>query len=228
MQAVAYTRVSTTDQEKSGLGLAAQRAAIEAFAGREGIEIAQWFTEVETGKGSDALERRPQLAAALRTGRALRGPILVSKLDRLSRDVHFVSGLMAERVEFVVTELGRQADPFVLHLFAALAEKERQLISERTRAGLAAAKAQGVVLGNPRLKAGDKSSAIAASRANAQVAGVRANDLRDIVADARTLGRTSLKALADHLNALGITTPRGGRWFPASVRRLLRLLERAP
>ena len=148
MNAIAYCRVSTREQGASGLGLEAQRAAIEAFAEREGIEVAQWYAEVETGKGSNALERRPQLASALSSAKKLKVPVLVAKLDRLSRDVHFISGLMAQRVEFIVTDLGRQADPFVLHLFAALAEKERQLISQRTKAGLAAAKARGTKLGS--------------------------------------------------------------------------------
>src|SRR5579885_2084142 len=120
--AVAYIRVSTEQQGKSGLGLGAQKDAIVAFAEREGFRVTEWYTEVESGKGSDALERRPKLAEALRSARKNRCPVLVAKLDRLSRDVHFISGLMAERVEFVVTELGRQADPFILHLYAALAE----------------------------------------------------------------------------------------------------------
>jgi DNA invertase Pin-like site-specific DNA recombinase len=147
MNAIAYVRVSTSDQGRSGLGLEAQRQAIVAFASREGITVAGWHTEVETGKGSNALDRRPQLAAALKAARKLKGPVLVSKLDRLSRDVHFISGLMAHRVEFIVTELGRQDDPFVLHMYAALAEKERQLIADRTRAGLAITKARGTLLG---------------------------------------------------------------------------------
>jgi DNA invertase Pin-like site-specific DNA recombinase len=93
------------------------------------------------------LDRRPQLAAALKTARKAKSPVLVAKLDRLSRDVHFISGLMSHRVEFVVCELGRQSDPFVLHLYAALAEKERTMISTRTKAGLSAAKARGTKLG---------------------------------------------------------------------------------
>src|SRR5665213_2250667 len=100
MKAVGYIRVSTRQQGKSGLGLEAQRAAIAAFAAREGIEVSRWFSEAETGKGADALKLRPILADALRTARILNGPVLVSKLDRLSRDVHFISGLMAEKVEF--------------------------------------------------------------------------------------------------------------------------------
>ena len=112
------------------------------------------YTEVETGKGADALDRRPQLAAALSAARSARCSVLVSKLDRLSRDVAFVSGLMAQRVPFIVAELGRDADPFMLHLYAALAEKERRLISDRTKAALAAKKAAGGKLGNPRDLAG--------------------------------------------------------------------------
>ena len=143
--AVGYVRVSTTSQGRSGLGLEAQRAAIAQFAKAEGLEVSEVFEEIETGSGSDALDRRPKLASALQAARKLRAPVLVAKLDRLSRDVHFISGLMAHRVEFIVTELGRQSDPFVLHLYAALAEKERALISARTKAALAAKKAQGII-----------------------------------------------------------------------------------
>src|SRR5499427_5485418 len=149
-QAVAYFRVSTQRQRRSGLGIEAQRTALAGFAEAEGIKIIAEFVEAETGKGSDALDRRPQLAAALAAARAGKCSVLVSKLDRLSRDVAFVSGLMAQRVPFIVAELGRDADPFMLHLYAAPAEKERRLISERTRAALAAKKASGALLGNPR------------------------------------------------------------------------------
>src|SRR5258706_10031892 len=137
-QAVAYYRVSTARQGRSGLGIEAQRAAVRRFAEAEGIELTQEFVEVETGKGADALDRRPQLAAALAAGRAGKCPVIVAKLDRLSRDVAFVAGLMAQRVPFIVAELGRDADPFMLHLYAALAEKERRMISERTKAALQA------------------------------------------------------------------------------------------
>src|SRR5690349_5972848 len=147
-QAVAYIRVSTGRQGKSGLGLEAQRAAIEAFAASEGIEVAAWFTEVETGKGSDALDRRPELAKALAQARRLKGPVIVAKLDRLSRDVAFVAGLMAQRVPFIVTELGADADPFMLHIYAALAEKERAMIADRTCKALQELKAKGAKLGN--------------------------------------------------------------------------------
>lgn len=152
MNCIGYCRVSTAEQGRSGLGLDAQKAAITAFAQLEGIKVSHWFTELETGKGTNALDRRPLLAEALGLAKKMKVPVLVSKLDRLSRDVHFISGLMANRVEFIVCEFGKQADPFVLHLYAALAQKERELISTRTKAGLAAAKARGTLLGSAARK----------------------------------------------------------------------------
>src|SRR5206468_10634316 len=125
-----------------------QLTTLTLLAESEGLTIVAEFVEIETGKGADALDRRPQLAAALAAARTAKCSVVVSKLDRLSRDVAFVSGLMAQRVPFIVAELGRDADPFMLHLYAALAEKERRLISERTKAALAAKKATGAVLGN--------------------------------------------------------------------------------
>jgi DNA invertase Pin-like site-specific DNA recombinase len=131
---------------RAGQGLELMRSA-RRFS--EAFELGRVFVEIETGKGSDALDRRPQLAAALNEARRQRCPVAVAKLDRLSRDVHFISGLMAQRVPFVVAELGPDVDPFILHLFAALAEKERAMIATRTKAALAAAKARGVALGGP-------------------------------------------------------------------------------
>ena len=148
---VAYLRVSTSRQGRSGLGIEAQRENIARFAAAEGYEVIGEYVEVETGKGSDALERRPQLAAALNAARKRKGSVVVAKLDRLSRDVHFVSGLMSHKVPFIVAELGADIDPFILHLYAALSEKERNLIAGRTKAALAAKKAQGKVLGGPKL-----------------------------------------------------------------------------
>src|SRR5881227_2192984 len=136
-RAVAYYRVSTKQQHRSGLGIEAQRAAVARFAEAEGFTIIAEYVEAETGKGADALDRRPQLAAALVAAKSAKCCVLVSKLDRLSRDVAFVAGL------------GRDADPFMLHLYAALAEKERRLISERTKSALAIRKASGKKLGNP-------------------------------------------------------------------------------
>ena len=152
---VSYIRVSTGQQGRSGLGLEAQRQAITRFAEAEGFEVVAEFVEVESGKGSDALDRRPQLAAALTDARKRqRCPVAVAKLDRLSRDVHFISGLMAHKVPFLVAALEHDADPFMLHLYAVLAEQERRMISQRTREALQAAKARGARLGSPELGRG--------------------------------------------------------------------------
>jgi DNA invertase Pin-like site-specific DNA recombinase len=216
---IAYYRVSTREQGRSGLGLDAQREAVARFAEAEGLEIVAEYTEVETGKGSDALERRPQLAAALAQARGNgKCPVVVAKLDRLSRDVHFVSGLMAHRVPFVVAELGADADPFMLHIWAALAEKERRLISERTRAALAAAKARGVRLGNPRL-------AVARAKAHAELkadAEAHARAVAPAIHEAKAAGASSLRSIAAALNARGIATSRGGRWEAQTVANVLR------
>jgi DNA invertase Pin-like site-specific DNA recombinase len=219
LQSIGYVRVSTAEQRRSGLGLAAQRAAIARFAEAEGLEVAQVFEEVETGSGSgsDALERRPQLAAALKTARKSKAPVLVAKLDRLSRDVHFISGLMAHRVEFIVCDLGRQPDPFVLHLYAALAQKERAMISARTKAGLAAATARGTKLGMAG-KSKTKQQAIRkrAFIAKRGAATARAEALRPMVEFALK-GDVSLRKAVELLNERGITSPGGGRWHAPSL-----------
>lgn len=216
-QAIVYIRVSSAQQGKSGLGIEAQRAAIVQFAQAEGIELVGEHVEVETGKGADAIARRPQLAAALAAARKAKCPVIVAKLCRLSRDVHFISGLMAERVPFIVAELGADTDPFVLHMFAALAEKERALISQRTREALAVAKARGVRLGNPRIAAAQaKGSAKGAERADTFAANVR-----PIIREIEQAGAKSLRAIAEALNARGVQTARGGRWEAATVRNVL-------
>jgi DNA invertase Pin-like site-specific DNA recombinase len=149
---VAYHRVSTQKQGKSGLGLEAQRETIARFVKSENLEIIAQYTDVETGKGADALDRRPQLSAAIKVARKAKASICVAKLDRLSRDVCFVSTLMSKKVPFITCELGLDCDPFLLHLYVSLAEKERQLISERTRNALKAARERGVQLGNKELR----------------------------------------------------------------------------
>ncbi|MHC2821619.1 DNA invertase Pin-like site-specific DNA recombinase [Bradyrhizobium huanghuaihaiense] len=218
---VTYIRVSTSGQGRSGLGIEAQRQTLAHFAAAEGYEVVREFVEVETGKGSDALDRRPQLKAALAAARKLKCHVGVAKLDRLSRDVHFISGLMAHKVPFVVAELGPDVDPFVLHLFAALAEKERALISTRTRQALVAAKARGVTLGNPRLHVARKSAVEAvATSANRFAANVL-----PIIREAQKAGATSLRDIAAALNARGVATARGGQWHAKSVSNIL---ERAP
>jgi DNA invertase Pin-like site-specific DNA recombinase len=158
----------------------------------------------------DALDRRPQLAAALAAAKKHKAAVVVSKLDRLSRDVAFISGLMAQRVPFIVTELGSDVDPFVLHLYAALAEKERALISRRTKAGLAAAKARGTVLGNTTLAA-----------SNRKAPAERADALRAVFEE---LAGMSTRKAADVLNARGVETPTGALWSGVLVLRVRRRL----
>jgi DNA invertase Pin-like site-specific DNA recombinase len=214
---VTYIRVSTSQQGRSGLGIEAQRHALAHFAAAEGLEVTREFIEVETGKGSDALDRRPQLKAALAAAKKLKCHVAVAKLDRLSRDVHFISGLMSHKVPFVVAELGSDVDPFVLHLFAALAEKERSLISVRTRQALAAAKARGVTLGSPKLEQA-RESAVVAVKAEANR---HASNILPIIREAQKAGAMTLRAIAAALNARGIPTARGGNWHPMSVKNML-------
>jgi DNA invertase Pin-like site-specific DNA recombinase len=209
-EVIGYLRVSTGRQGRSGLGLEAQRSAIQRFAETEGLTIINEYVEIESGKGADALELRPQLDAALDKARRRRCSIVVAKLDRLSRDVAFISGLMAKRVPFVVAELGNDVDPFMLHIYAALAQKERALISARTKAALAAAKARGQKLGNPELGARNRAAAKA-----------RAEALRPIFAEMR--GQT-LRAIAAELDARGIATPSGASWTSVGVLRVQRRL----
>jgi DNA invertase Pin-like site-specific DNA recombinase len=222
--AIGYVRVSTSAQGRSGLGLEAQRAAIARFASAEGLEVTEVYQEIETGSGADALARRPQLAAALKAAYKAKAPVLVAKLDRLSRDVHFISGLMSHRVEFVVCDLGRQSDPFVLHLYAALAEKERSMISARTKAGLAAAKARGTKLGMAaRLKSEVREIAATGARANQEAALKRVEALRPQIEFALK-GGASLRRAAEALNTRGIESPGGGRWHAPSLLKAARRL----
>ena len=215
---IAYYRVSTERQGRSGLGLDAQRERSAAFATQNDMEIIEAFTEVETGKGSDALERRPQLAAALNAARRLRCPVLVAKLDRLSRDVHFIAGLMVQRVPFLVAELGPEVDPFMLHIYAALAEKERRMISERTRAALASRKRQGAQLGNRTNLA--EAQAFGAAR-TAEAARRFAENVAPVIQQIKATGVTSLRSIASVLNARGVRTARGGQWAATQVAAIL-------
>jgi len=214
--AVMYRRVSTSEQGKSGLGLEGQAEAIARFCEAEGFELVSEFQDVASGKLP--VEARPGLAAALDKARKLRSPIIVSKLDRLSRDVAFISGLMARNVPFIVAELGKDADPFMLHLYAALSEKERRLIGERTKAALQAKKASGAVLGNrtnlgeARAKAGLARKAAAAAfaaRVRPEIERMRA-------------ARLSLSEIANRLDSMQVPTSRGnGRWTATAVKRVL-------
>jgi DNA invertase Pin-like site-specific DNA recombinase len=211
---IAYIRVSTKGQGKSGLGLEAQQEALARFAKAERFRIVETFTEVQSAKG-DTLAHRPQLAAALKAARKIKdedyrcAPVIVAKLDRLSRDVHFISGLMAEKVPFLVADLGADTDPFMLHIYAAFAEKERRLISTRTKAALAAAKRR-----NPDLKLGGANEQ---SRKSAAEAMARAEALRSTLDE---LADLSSLAVARELTRRKVATPSGGRWHAVQVIRL--------
>jgi DNA invertase Pin-like site-specific DNA recombinase len=210
--AIAYIRVSTQRQQRSGLGLQAQEAALARFAEAEGYKLVETFQEAETGKGADALERRPQLAAALKAARKHKAPVVVAKLCRLSRDVHFISGLMAQRVPFIVTELGANVDPFMLHIHAAVAEQERRRISERTRDALRAKIAQGAKLGGLNdhgIQKRDEAKA-------------RAEALRPVLAE---LGDVSTREIARVLNERKIATPTGAPWSAMTVNRVRKRLR---
>ena len=219
-QLVAYIRVSKPSQGKSGLGLEAQRVAIARFADTVGSEIIAEHVEVETGKGHDALERRPKLKAAMDDGRRHKCPVVVAKLDRLSRNVEFIAGLVNRKVPFIVIELGADVDPFMLHIYAAVAEKERAMISERTKLALQAAKERGTMLGNPRLAEaqarGNRTKALEADRFAA--------NMLPVIRNIQRTGITSARAIARVLNKSGVRTARGGAWQSTQV---LAILERA-
>lgn len=216
---IAYYRVSTDKQGRSGLGLEAQQESVRRLLA-PCDRITQTFTEVESGK----LNERPQLIAALEACRQTGATLAIGKLDRLSRNVAFIAGLMESGVKFVAADMPHAKD-FELHIRAALSQEERRLISERTRQALAAAKARGVQLGGYRgrelsgeeRKAGARASAQARSRrAAAHVASVL-----PLIAELRDSGVSSLSGLARALNARGIKTARGGTWQAAQVKRAL-------
>ena len=215
---ITYSRVSTKQQGASGLGLAEQRQLMNCFAAQNEFEVRHAFEEVETGKGADALEHRPQLRQALETAAKLKCPVLVAKLDRLSRDVAFISGLMAQRITFIVAELGPDVESFMLHIYAALAEKERSLISERTKSALAVKKAQGALLGN-------RTNLQEAQRAGNRVQKTNADqfaiNVLPVILDIQQSGVAGLASIADTLNRRGIRTARGGHWHAATIRRVL-------
>ncbi|OHV17899.1 resolvase [Methylorubrum extorquens] len=216
---VAYVRVSTDRQGKSGLGLEAQRRAIGEFASANGYQVVAEYQEVETGKGADALERRPQLASALAQARKLKCAVAVSKIDRLSRDVAFIATLMVQRVPFLVTELGADADPFMIHLYAALAQKERALISARTSAALQSLKENGVKLGNKTNLAEASAKGAESNKAGADAF---AQNVLPVIEAIKRQGVTTLTGIAAELNNRNVQTVRGGRWEAMQVSRILK------
>jgi DNA invertase Pin-like site-specific DNA recombinase len=222
---VAYYRVSTERQGRSGLGLDAQRDAVSRHVAGAGGQVVAEFEEVESGRKDD----RPQLAAALAACRAHRATLLIAKLDRLARNARFLLGVVEGSGEGGVVFCDLPQVPpgpvgkFLVTQMAAVAELEAGLISQRTRAALAAAKARGVRLGNPRLRAGTANIARAAAAVRSARARARAADLLPLVEQARRAGATTLRELAAALTARGVPTPAGGHraWHPQQVRRLL-------
>lgn len=208
---VAYYRVSTDRQGKSGLGLEAQRESVRSYLNGGDWTLIDSFFEVESGKKND----RPQLAAALDLCRRRKATLVIAKLDRLARNVAFISRLMESGVDFVAAD-NPHATKLLIHLLAAFAEHERDQISARTKAALAAAKARGVKLGNPEN--------LQHSRGNEErkaAAAARAADLAPIVAEIRAGGASSLREIAAALNARAIPTVSGGKWSATQVSRLL-------
>jgi DNA invertase Pin-like site-specific DNA recombinase len=216
---VAYYRVSTERQGRSGLGLDAQQASVMQYLNGGRWTLVGEFTEVETGKGKDALDKRPKLREALALSKKMKATLVVARLDRLARNVHFLTSLMESKVKFVAVDMP-QANEFTVHIIAAVAQHEAKRIGERTKAALAAAKARGVKLGTagPTNIAGATEKAQEAAQAHAEK--LRAT-LKGLQAQ-----RLSQRAIADELNALGIPAPRGGAWHLPTVQRVLARLER--
>lgn len=213
---VSYRRVSTADQGKSGLGLEAQQEAIARLVEARGGALLEDFEEVQTGKGSDALDRRPKLAAALKLAKAKKATLVVSRLDRLSRNLHFVSGLIDQGADLLVADMP-QADKRMLQVFAMVGEWERDAIASRISAALQAKKARGD-------KVGHVESLQPLNGARAADAAAFAAKLAPTIAALKAQGMTQ-RDIVDELNGVGIKTARGGRW---SLVQLQRVLSRMP
>lgn len=227
-QLVSYYRVSTEKQGKSGLGLDAQRDAVKRYAASEGKELIDEFVEVESGKKDD----RPQLRQALDLCELTGTRLVIAKLDRLSRNVAFLANLMESGVKFTAAD-NPQANELTIHILAAVAQEERRAISFRTKAALAAAKAKGVKLGNPKLdearsKRNVQESVRKANEARVSAANERAIKVMKAIEKAREDGAASLQAIADYLNNTAIKTPRGANWTRAAVARVIKRAEANP
>jgi DNA invertase Pin-like site-specific DNA recombinase len=210
---VAYYRVSTERQGESGLGLDAQRKLVADYLNGGRWTLAAEFTEVESGKRSD----RPQLAAALAMAKRLRAKLIVAKLDRLSRNVSFISALLDSGVEFVAADMPH-ANKMTLQVLAVFAEHERDLISARTKQALAAAKERGVQLGGPRrLEA--SALGVAANKANAERF---AANVLPIIREIQASGVATLRGIARALNARGVRSARGAPWSVEAVSNIIK------
>jgi len=209
---VAYYRVSTKRQGESGLGLEAQRQVVLDYLDGGKWELVAEYTEVESGKRND----RPELEEALAHCRKLKAKLVIAKLDRLARNVAFTSTLMESGVEFLAVDMPH-ANKLTIHILAAVAEHEREMISERTKAALKAAKARGVVLGNPQLeKARMKSGRVLKAKADRF-----AENVAPVIREIQGIGDVSLRAIARTLNIRGIKTRRGCEWTPVQVKAVL-------
>ena len=217
---IAYLRVSTAKQGRSGLGLEAQQEAVNLHVHREGGEILAQYVEVESGKKGTG--DRPQLAGALEHCRLTGATLIIAKLDRLSRDAHFLLALQRSSVQFLCADMP-QANELTVGIMALVAEEERKAISRRTKEALAAAKARGVKLGCPNgaahLRAYGNTAAVGAVKAGAEK---HASTLKETIQAIKTAGITSYSGIANELNSRRIATPRGGKWYATSVERLVR------
>jgi len=209
---VAYFRVSTDRQGKSGLGLDAQREAVMNYLNGGRWSLVDEFTEVESGKRSD----RPELEKALAACKRLKAKLVIAKLDRLSRNLAFIAALMESGVEFVAVDIPH-ANKLTIHILAAVAQHEREMISERTRAALAAAKKRGQRLGNPSIAEAAKLGR-AALKANARRFAI---NVRPIIDEIIRAGATSHNAIAAKLNERNVRTARGGTWTHVQVGAIL-------
>jgi DNA invertase Pin-like site-specific DNA recombinase len=224
--AIGYLRVSTREQGRSGLGLKAQRHDIEQFGLREGFAVSSWHQDVQTGAGADTLMLRPGLATALKKARSAGNPLIVSRLDRLSRNVHFISGLMEHKVHFIVAQLGKDCDHFVLHIYASLAEQERRMISERLKAAFAERKKSGWKRGLAGRPKAERRRVVALGvLATKKAAMERAEACRMHIEWAlRQKGRNgkpiTFNAAARELNARNIASPMGGLWWGIALQRM--------
>ena len=212
---VAYYRVSTHKQGADGLGIEAQQRAVAAYLAGRG-ELVEVFTEVESGKRKD----RPELAKALASCRKRNAVLVVAKLDRLARNVAFISNLMEAGVDFTAVDFP-EANRLTLHILAAVAEHEREATSLRTKAALAAAKARGTRLGNPALGHDGGALARRAGAARRDLADLQAAGLVRVVQEIRAAGITTYAGIAEALNRRGIRTRRGKDWHASTARRLV-------
>lgn len=208
---ISYLRVSTQQQGKSGLGLEAQREAVTGYLNGGNWKLVKEFVEVETGKGSNALKKRPVLREALAAAKKVKATLVVAKLDRLARNVHFITELMESKVKFVCCDMP-EANELTIHMMAAIAQFEAKRISERTKEALAVVKARGVKLGNPHLRE--------LHRPLKENADAFAEKLRPTITAYRSSGMTQ-RGIVEALNDLEVKTPRNGKWGLRQVQLLM-------